>query len=55
VKVGDIVTKFGNRTITSGEDLIGAIQSSAVSTQSTLTVQRGGSAQDLTVTVGEQP
>jgi serine protease Do len=55
VKVGDIVTKFGSRNITSGEDLIGAIQSSAVGTQSTLTVQRDGSPQDLTVTIGEQP
>jgi putative serine protease PepD len=55
VKVGDIVTKFGTRNITSGEDLIGAIQSSSVGTQSALTVQRDGSAQELTVTVGEQP
>jgi putative serine protease PepD len=51
---GDVVTKVDERLIRGVEDLIGAIQSSSVGEQLTLTVRRDGSEQTITVTVGEQ-
>jgi putative serine protease PepD len=51
---GDVVTKVGDRPITGSEDLIGAIQGSAVGSTLQLTVQRGGGEQTIAVTVGEQ-
>ena len=51
---GDVVTKVGDRPIRGTEDLIGAIQSSTVGEQLTLTVRRDGSERTVTVTVGEQ-
>jgi putative serine protease PepD len=50
---GDVVTKVGDRPITGAEALIGAIQGSAVGQNLPLTVQRGGSSQTITVTVGQ--
>jgi putative serine protease PepD len=51
---GDVVTKVGDRPITGSEDLIGAIQGSSVGSTLKLTIQRGGSEQTVSVTVGEQ-
>jgi putative serine protease PepD len=51
---GDVVTKVGDRPITGSEDLIGAIQGSSVGSTLQLTIQRGGSEQTVSVTVGEQ-
>jgi putative serine protease PepD len=53
LKVGDVVTKVGSRAISSGDDLVGAIQSSAVGSTLTLTIERGGATQTVNVTVGE--
>jgi S1-C subfamily serine protease len=49
-----VVTKVGDRPITGSEDLIGAIQGSSVGSTLKLTIQRGGSEQTVSVTVGEQ-
>jgi putative serine protease PepD len=54
MQAGDVVTKVGDRPITGTEDLIGAIQGSSVGAKLQLTVQRGGSTETVTVTVGEQ-
>jgi putative serine protease PepD len=51
---GDAITKVGNRTIRSAEDLIGAIQSSTVGSQLQMTVRHNGSDKTVTVTVGQQ-
>jgi putative serine protease PepD len=51
---GDVVTKVGDRPIKGSEDLIGAIQGSAVGSSLQLTVQHDGSEKTVTVTVGEQ-
>ena len=51
---GDVVTKVGDRPITSSEDLIGAIQGSSPGATLQLTIQRGGSEQTISATVGEQ-
>ncbi len=48
------MTKVGDRPITGSEDLIGAVQGSTVGAELELTVQRGGSEETVTVTVGEQ-
>jgi putative serine protease PepD len=55
LKVGDVVTKVGDRSVGNSEALVGAIQASSVGTKLNLTVQRNGSAQLVTVTVGESP
>jgi putative serine protease PepD len=55
LEVGDVVTKVGDRGIASGDDLVGAIQSSTVGQPLTMTVIRNGIEQTLTATVGEQP
>ena len=54
LRSGDVVTKVNDSPIRGREDLIGAIQSSNVGEQLTLTVRRDGSEQGVTVTVGEQ-
>jgi putative serine protease PepD len=55
LEVGDVVTKVGDRGIASGDDLVGAIQTSTVGEALTMTVVRNGAEQTLTATVGEQP
>ena len=49
------MTKVGDRGIASGDDLVGAIQSSTAGQSLTLTVVRNGIEQTVTATVGEQP
>jgi putative serine protease PepD len=55
IVAGDVVTKVGDRAITTSEDLVGAIQSSSAGTQMKLTVVRNGTERQVTATVGEQP
>jgi putative serine protease PepD len=55
LREGDVVTKVGDRPVSGSETLVGAIQSSSVGSELTLTVIRGGSEQTITVTVGEAP
>jgi putative serine protease PepD len=55
LKVGDVVTKVGDRSIGASADLVGAIQSSSVGTVLSLTVDRNGSSQEVKATVGETP
>jgi putative serine protease PepD len=54
LKAGDVVTKIGDRPIKGAEDFIGAVQGSTVGTNLQLTIQRGGSEETVTATVGEQ-
>jgi putative serine protease PepD len=53
VKQGDVITKAGNTDIHNSDDLLNVVQSSKVGDKLTLTVNRGGSTQTITVTVGE--
>ena len=53
LQVGDVVTKVGDRAISTSDDLVGAIQSSSVGSTLTLTIQRNGATQTVNVTVGE--
>jgi putative serine protease PepD len=54
LKAGDVVTKVGDRPIKGAEDFIGAVQASTVGAELHLTIQRGGSEETVTATVGEQ-
>ncbi len=54
LQAGDVVTKVAERPIKGSEDLIGAIQGSTVGAELDLTIQRSGSEETVTVTVGEQ-
>jgi putative serine protease PepD len=55
IKEGDVITKVNDRTISTSEDLVGAIQSSSPGAKLTLTVVRNGSESTVTATVGDQP
>jgi putative serine protease PepD len=54
VQTGDIVTKFDGQTIADATALIVAIRSQSPGDQVTLTVQRNGQTQDLTVALGSR-
>jgi putative serine protease PepD len=54
VQTGDIVTKFDGQSIPDATALIVAIRSQAPGDQVTLTVQRNGQTQDVTVTLGSR-
>jgi putative serine protease PepD len=54
VQTGDIVTKFDGQTIADATALIVAIRSLSPGDQVTLTVQRNGQTQDLTVSLGSR-
>jgi putative serine protease PepD len=53
IKQGDVVIKVNDRTISSGDDLVGAIQSTTVGSQVQLTIVRNGQQSTVTATVGE--
>jgi putative serine protease PepD len=55
VRAGDVVTKFGGKTIGDGGDLVAAIAGHKPGDRVELTVRRGSSTKQLTVTLGTQP
>lgn len=55
LKVGDVVTSFGGKTITSANDLTAAVSAAKVGDKVTVTVERGGSTEHLSLTLGTQP
>jgi putative serine protease PepD len=55
VQEGDVITKVGGTDIHTQDDLLNVVQAAKVGDQLKLTVNRGGSEKDLTVTVGESP
>jgi putative serine protease PepD len=50
---GDIVTKFGDKTVGDSDDLVSAVQSGKVGDQVTVTYTRNGDEKTTTVTLGE--
>ncbi|GAA4435742.1 trypsin-like peptidase domain-containing protein [Phytohabitans houttuyneae] len=50
---GDVVTKFGDKTIGDSDDLVGAVQSGKVGDQVQITFKRNGQEQTATVTLAE--
>ncbi|HEX6952692.1 MAG TPA: trypsin-like peptidase domain-containing protein [Gaiellaceae bacterium] len=55
LKVGDVVTSFDGQTITSASDLTAAVSAAKVGDTVSVTVQRGGSTEQLSLTLGTQP
>ncbi|WP_432840491.1 S1C family serine protease [Dactylosporangium sp. CA-092794] len=55
LKTGDTVTKFGSSTITDATSLINAVQAAKAGDQVPVTIDRNGSTQSITVTLGETP
>ncbi len=53
LKQGDVITKANNTDIHNSNDLLNVVQSAKVGDNLRLTVTRGGSTQEITVTVGE--
>lgn len=53
LKVGDLVTKFGGRTVSSVGDVLRFAHSHKPGTEITLTVKRGGETKDITFTTAE--
>jgi putative serine protease PepD len=55
LKAGDVVTRIGSTKIADGDDLAAAISDLAPGDKVAVTVDRGGSAHTVTVTLGTQP
>jgi S1-C subfamily serine protease len=55
VLVGDVLLEFEGHAIQSPEDLLDLLIGDRVGREVTLRVLRGGTATDVTVTVGERP
>jgi putative serine protease PepD len=55
LKVGDVITAFDGHKVTSASDLTAAVSAAKVGENVTLTVQRGGSSEQLSLTLGNQP
>jgi putative serine protease PepD len=53
LKQGDVVTKFGDKTISDSDDLVAAVQSGKVGDQVQITFTRNGQEQTATVTLAE--
>ncbi len=55
LKEGDVITKAGDKAIHTSDDLLNVVQTAKVGQQVQLTVNRGGSSSNVTVTIGEAP
>jgi putative serine protease PepD len=55
LKVGDVITAFDGKTVTSASDLTGVVSAAKVGEKVTVTVRRDGSTEQLSVTLGNQP
>jgi putative serine protease PepD len=55
VQQGDVITKAGSNDVHTSDDLLNVVQAAKVGDQLALTVTRGGSSKNITVTVGESP
>lgn len=55
LRAGDIVTRFGDRTVTNANDLVGAIAEHQPGDRVAVTARRGSQTVELTVRLGTQP
>ncbi len=55
LKVGDVITGYNGKTITSADDLTAAVTASKAGETVTVTVKRGGTTKHITVDLGVQP
>src|SRR5436190_408852 len=55
LKVGDLITAFDGKTITSADELTAAVTAAKAGEQVTVTVHRDGTTKHVTITLGVQP
>jgi putative serine protease PepD len=55
LKTGDVVTSFDGKTISSADDLTAAVSAAKPGQTVSVTVRRGGSTKQLSLTLGDQP
>jgi putative serine protease PepD len=55
LKTGDVITSFAGKTISSADDLTAAVSAAKPGQTVSVTVQRGGSTKQLSLTLGNQP
>jgi putative serine protease PepD len=55
LKVGDVITAFNGKTITSAGDITAAVSAAHSGDKATITVKRGGTTKQVSVTLGVQP
>ena len=55
LKVGDFITAYDGKTITSADDLTAAVTASKAGETVTVTVKRGGTTKHVSVDLGVQP
>jgi putative serine protease PepD len=55
LKVGDVVTAFNGKTVTSADDLTAAVSAAQSGEKVTVTVHRNGATKQLSLTLGVQP
>jgi len=55
LKTGDVITKAGDKTIHTSDDLLNVVQTAKVGDKVNLVINRGGSTTTATVTIGEAP
>jgi S1-C subfamily serine protease len=55
LKQGDVITKFGHKTIASADDLTAAVTKAKPGEKVTVTVTQSGSTKQISVTLGTQP
>jgi len=53
--VGDVIVDFDGRPVGTPDDLLEALAGDRIGKEASLRILRGGSARDLTITVGERP
>jgi len=53
IKAGDVITAYDNKPVHTSDDLVNDVQAGNVNDKVTLTVQRGGSSTQVSVTLGE--
>ena len=55
LKVGDVITVFDGHPVASADDLTAAVSAAKIGKKVTVTVHRGGSTEQLSITLGVQP
>ena len=55
LKVGDVITAFNGKTITSAGDITAAVSAAQSGDKATITVKRDGTTKQVTLTLGVQP
>ena len=55
IEIGDVITELNGKEVLGSGELVGLLRELAPGTKVTVTVDRGGNSQELSVTLGERP